>query len=173
MIFALGTITHSQKNGLWCSRCGSQFNGTLVSFAAFHCYIWMLKWRFVQFSHSIFMQYLGCKCFCQPMHFEFNAFYLPFHFICNFQYSLFSFFSSPLPPQIRRYLSSAIPAIIGRVYLMYKRRRRHHSDNARNEYNAFWHVLRIIGFCLSFGNSCANPIALYFVSAAFRKHFNR
>lgn len=47
------------------------------------------------------------------------------------------------------------------------------SDNSQEEYNAFWHVLRIIGFCLSFANSCANPIALYFVSAAFRKHFNR
>lgn len=47
------------------------------------------------------------------------------------------------------------------------------SENSHAEYNAFWHVLRIIGFCLSFGNSCANPIALYFVSAAFRKHFNR
>lgn len=47
------------------------------------------------------------------------------------------------------------------------------SENSHTEYNAFWHVLRIIGFCLSFGNSCANPIALYFVSAAFRKHFNR
>ncbi|XP_055310999.1 neuropeptide CCHamide-1 receptor-like [Sitodiplosis mosellana] len=47
------------------------------------------------------------------------------------------------------------------------------NKNSHAEYNAFWHVLRIIGFCLSFGNSCANPIALYFVSAAFRKHFNR
>lgn len=50
---------------------------------------------------------------------------------------------------------------------------RNDSKNSHAEYNAFWHVLRIIGFCLSFGNSCANPIALYFVSAAFRKHFNR
>ncbi|XP_072377282.1 neuropeptide CCHamide-1 receptor [Diabrotica undecimpunctata] len=40
-------------------------------------------------------------------------------------------------------------------------------------YNAFWHYLRIIGFCLCYINSCANPIALYFVSAAFRKYFNR
>lgn len=50
---------------------------------------------------------------------------------------------------------------------------RNDSKNSHAEYNTFWHVLRIIGFCLSFGNSCANPIALYFVSAAFRKHFNR
>ncbi|XP_067628790.1 neuropeptide CCHamide-1 receptor [Eurosta solidaginis] len=44
---------------------------------------------------------------------------------------------------------------------------------AQDDYNAFWHVLRIVGFCLSFANSCANPVALYFVSGAFRKHFNR
>ncbi|XP_073844488.1 CCHamide-1 receptor [Musca autumnalis] len=44
---------------------------------------------------------------------------------------------------------------------------------AQEDYNSFWHVLRILGFCLSFANSCANPVALYFVSGAFRKHFNR
>ncbi|XP_011185441.2 neuropeptide CCHamide-1 receptor [Zeugodacus cucurbitae] len=44
---------------------------------------------------------------------------------------------------------------------------------AQHDYNSFWHVLRIVGFCLSFANSCANPVALYFVSGAFRKHFNR
>lgn len=41
------------------------------------------------------------------------------------------------------------------------------------EYNTFWHVLRIVGFCLSFINSCINPIALYVVSCTFRKHFDR
>ncbi|XP_044737859.1 neuropeptide CCHamide-1 receptor-like [Chrysoperla carnea] len=45
--------------------------------------------------------------------------------------------------------------------------------NSSNDYNAFWHYLRIIGFCLNFLNSCANPVALYCVSGAFRKHFNR
>ncbi|CAG9824796.1 unnamed protein product [Phaedon cochleariae] len=40
-------------------------------------------------------------------------------------------------------------------------------------YNAFWHYLRIVGFCLCYINSCANPVALYFVSGAFRKYFNR
>ncbi|CAH0564396.1 unnamed protein product [Brassicogethes aeneus] len=45
--------------------------------------------------------------------------------------------------------------------------------NASEIYNDFWHFLRIIGFCLSYLNSCANPVALYFVSGAFRKHFNR
>uniref|UniRef100_A0A1B0BUC5 G-protein coupled receptors family 1 profile domain-containing protein n=1 Tax=Glossina palpalis gambiensis TaxID=67801 RepID=A0A1B0BUC5_9MUSC len=44
---------------------------------------------------------------------------------------------------------------------------------AQRDYNTFWHVLRIMGFCLSFANSCANPVALYLVSGAFRKHFNR
>ncbi|ALC41974.1 CCHa1r [Drosophila busckii] len=44
---------------------------------------------------------------------------------------------------------------------------------AQDDYNMFWHVLRIVGFCMSFANSCANPVALYFVSGAFRKHFNR
>ncbi|XP_075168246.1 CCHamide-1 receptor [Haematobia irritans] len=44
---------------------------------------------------------------------------------------------------------------------------------AQEDYNSFWHVLRIVGFCMSFANSCANPVALYFVSGAFRKHFNR
>ncbi|XP_068913970.1 neuropeptide CCHamide-1 receptor isoform X1 [Tenebrio molitor] len=45
--------------------------------------------------------------------------------------------------------------------------------NAEDLFNAFWHYLRIIGFCLSYLNSCANPVALYWVSGAFRKHFNR
>jgi len=42
-----------------------------------------------------------------------------------------------------------------------------------DEYNTFWHVLRIVGFCLSFMNSCINPIALYLVSGTFRKHFDK
>jgi len=46
-------------------------------------------------------------------------------------------------------------------------------DSANEQYNGFWHVLRIAGFCLSFINSCINPIALYCVSGTFRKHFNR
>uniref|UniRef100_A0A1B0DR34 G-protein coupled receptors family 1 profile domain-containing protein n=1 Tax=Phlebotomus papatasi TaxID=29031 RepID=A0A1B0DR34_PHLPP len=44
---------------------------------------------------------------------------------------------------------------------------------AEEDYNVYWHVLRIVGFCLSFANSCANPVALYCVSGAFRKHFTR
>lgn len=45
--------------------------------------------------------------------------------------------------------------------------------DAKESYNEFWHYLRIVGFCLCYLNSCANPIALYWVSGAFRKHFNR
>ncbi|KAJ9595789.1 hypothetical protein L9F63_013033, partial [Diploptera punctata] len=46
-------------------------------------------------------------------------------------------------------------------------------EQAQKKFNTFWHVFRIIGFCLSFINSCINPIALYCVSGTFRKHFNR
>nr|XP_029724258.1 neuropeptide CCHamide-1 receptor-like [Aedes albopictus]XP_029724259.1 neuropeptide CCHamide-1 receptor-like [Aedes albopictus] len=49
----------------------------------------------------------------------------------------------------------------------------YYNPNSQEDYNHFWHVLRIVGFCLSFANSCANPVALYCVSGAFRKHFNR
>lgn len=40
-------------------------------------------------------------------------------------------------------------------------------------YNAFWHYFRITGFCFAYINYCANPIALYFLSGAFRKYFNQ
>lgn len=49
----------------------------------------------------------------------------------------------------------------------------YYHPEAEEHYNAFWHYLRIIGFCLCYLNSCANPVALYWVSGAFRKHFNR
>ncbi|KAG5878601.1 hypothetical protein JTB14_004899 [Gonioctena quinquepunctata] len=42
---------------------------------------------------------------------------------------------------------------------------------AKEEYNDWWHALKIIGFCLSFLNSCVNPIALFCVSGVFRYHF--
>ncbi|TMW46513.1 hypothetical protein DOY81_008403, partial [Sarcophaga bullata] len=54
-----------------------------------------------------------------------------------------------------------------------KAHNRKHANRPGDDYNYFWHVLRIVAFCLSFANSCANPVALYFVSGAFRKHFNR
>ncbi|KAL1122055.1 hypothetical protein AAG570_003461 [Ranatra chinensis] len=49
----------------------------------------------------------------------------------------------------------------------------HFNPNSQYTYNEYWHCYRIVGFCLSFLNSCINPIALYCVSKAFRKHFNR
>lgn len=49
----------------------------------------------------------------------------------------------------------------------------HFYPSSQDEYDNFWHNFRIIGFCLSYINSCINPIALYFVSKAFRKYFNR
>ncbi|GAB0098041.1 Neuropeptide CCHamide-1 receptor [Sergentomyia squamirostris] len=49
----------------------------------------------------------------------------------------------------------------------------YYCPTAEEDYNVYWHVLRIVGFCLSFANSCANPVALYFVSGTFRKHFTR
>ncbi|XP_030754400.1 neuropeptide CCHamide-1 receptor-like [Sitophilus oryzae] len=47
------------------------------------------------------------------------------------------------------------------------------NDQSQELYSPFWHYFRIFGFCLCYINSCANPVALYFVSGAFRKHFNR
>ncbi|KAF2357588.1 G protein-coupled receptor rhodopsin-like, partial [Trinorchestia longiramus] len=44
---------------------------------------------------------------------------------------------------------------------------------AQDDYNYTWNSVRIIGFCLAFINSCINPIALYWISGTFRKHFNR
>ena len=40
-------------------------------------------------------------------------------------------------------------------------------------YNDFWHIFKIIGFCLCFINSCVNPLALYFLSNQFRSYYNR
>ncbi|KAA0185171.1 hypothetical protein HAZT_HAZT007041 [Hyalella azteca] len=44
---------------------------------------------------------------------------------------------------------------------------------ALDDFNYIWNCMRIIGFCLAFFNSCINPIALYWISGTFRKHFNR
>ncbi|XP_025409814.1 neuropeptide CCHamide-1 receptor-like [Sipha flava] len=49
----------------------------------------------------------------------------------------------------------------------------YNNPRSQEEYNTFWHVLRIVGFCLCYSNSCINPIALYLVSGTFRKHFDR
>ena len=40
-------------------------------------------------------------------------------------------------------------------------------------YNLFWHVFKITGFCFCFINSCVNPMALYFLSKQFRGYYNR
>ncbi|KAK3591119.1 hypothetical protein CHS0354_035934 [Potamilus streckersoni] len=42
-----------------------------------------------------------------------------------------------------------------------------------SEYNMFWHVFKITGFCLTYMYSCVNPYALYFLSSQFRKYYNR
>lgn len=44
---------------------------------------------------------------------------------------------------------------------------------SEDHYDITWHSIRIVGFCLSFVNSCINPIALYCVSGTFRKYYNR
>ncbi|XP_060823835.1 neuropeptide CCHamide-2 receptor-like [Bombus pascuorum] len=49
----------------------------------------------------------------------------------------------------------------------------HFCPSSEQDYDDYWHAFRIVGFCLSFINSCVNPIALYFVSGTFRKRFNR
>ncbi len=49
----------------------------------------------------------------------------------------------------------------------------HFSPTSMDDYNDYWHAFRITAFCLSFINSCINPIALYFISGVFRKYFNR
>ncbi|KAL0274989.1 UNVERIFIED_CONTAM: hypothetical protein PYX00_002987 [Menopon gallinae] len=49
----------------------------------------------------------------------------------------------------------------------------YNNPNADTDYNAFWHALRIVAFSLSYAISCINPIALFCVSATFRKYFNR
>ncbi|XP_050101301.1 neuropeptide CCHamide-2 receptor-like [Anopheles aquasalis] len=49
----------------------------------------------------------------------------------------------------------------------------HLNPHAHEVYDDFWHIFRITGFCLSFLNSCINPVALYCVSGVFRQHFHR
>lgn len=48
----------------------------------------------------------------------------------------------------------------------------HFNPNSQDLYDEYWHAFRILGFSLSFLNSCINPIALYCLSGTFRKHFN-
>ncbi|XP_022918985.1 neuropeptide CCHamide-2 receptor-like [Onthophagus taurus] len=46
------------------------------------------------------------------------------------------------------------------------------NPNMEEDYDSFWHCVKIIGFCMSFINSCVNPVALYCVSGLFRQYFN-
>ncbi|KAK6629947.1 hypothetical protein RUM43_003768 [Polyplax serrata] len=48
----------------------------------------------------------------------------------------------------------------------------HLNPNSWKNFDNVWNAFRILGFCLSFFNSCINPIALYFISGTFRKYFN-
>lgn len=52
------------------------------------------------------------------------------------------------------------------IYLLW-----YYFDDAN--YNEFWHYFKILGFCLTYINSCINPFALYFLSSQFRKYYNR
>ncbi|ESO83941.1 hypothetical protein LOTGIDRAFT_108343 [Lottia gigantea] len=52
------------------------------------------------------------------------------------------------------------------IYLMW-----YYFDDS--QFNHFWIAFKIIGFCLTFINSCVNPFALYFLSGQFRKYYNR
>ncbi|CAN8017846.1 unnamed protein product [Ixodes persulcatus] len=45
------------------------------------------------------------------------------------------------------------------------------APNAPSQYNSFWHVWKIMGYVMTFVNSCLNPVALYLVSGVFRNHF--
>ncbi|EFX84318.1 putative allatostatin B receptor, partial [Daphnia pulex] len=49
----------------------------------------------------------------------------------------------------------------------------HFDPRSKTRYNQYWHSFRIFGFVLAYINSCINPIALYFISTNFRKHFKR
>lgn len=46
------------------------------------------------------------------------------------------------------------------------------ADSLKN-YNHFWNSLKIVGFVFAYANSCVNPVALYFISTNFRKHFDQ
>ena len=39
-------------------------------------------------------------------------------------------------------------------------------------FNAYWHVFKATGFCLTFVNSAVNPFALYLINDQFRLYFN-
>ena len=46
------------------------------------------------------------------------------------------------------------------------------ADSLKN-YKDYWNSLKIVGFVFAYTNSCVNPVALYFISTNFRKHFDQ
>ncbi|XP_053209505.1 neuropeptide CCHamide-1 receptor-like isoform X2 [Panonychus citri] len=44
----------------------------------------------------------------------------------------------------------------------------YYHSSRENHYTKFWHIWRIVGFILSFANSCLNPLILYLTSQRFR-----
>ncbi|KAI1304217.1 Neuropeptide CCHamide-1 receptor [Halotydeus destructor] len=49
----------------------------------------------------------------------------------------------------------------------------YYHPNAQEVYNDFWHVWRIVAFCLTFLSCCLNPITLYATSEQFNQLFNK
>ena len=49
----------------------------------------------------------------------------------------------------------------------------YYHPHSRDLYNDFWHVWRIVAFCLTFINSTLNPITLYLTSDQFKNLFNK
>lgn len=49
----------------------------------------------------------------------------------------------------------------------------YYHPRSKETYNDFWHFWRIAAFCLTFLNSCLNPITLYATSDQFKTLFNK
>ena len=47
------------------------------------------------------------------------------------------------------------------------------NPDSQTDYNGYWTSLKIVGFVFAYTNSCINPVALYFISTNFRRHFDR
>ena len=47
----------------------------------------------------------------------------------------------------------------------------HFFASTMKDYNKYWHIFRIIGFCMTFINSCINPLVLYFAITTFRERW--
>ncbi|KAJ8315553.1 hypothetical protein KUTeg_007703 [Tegillarca granosa] len=42
-----------------------------------------------------------------------------------------------------------------------------------DDFNDFWHIFKVTGYCLTYIYACVNPFALYFLSGQFRKYYNK